>query len=77
LGAFRPTIGNLIDDLERDPKRHPKKNGKLAGTRAASLTFADGIAWRAVFTVDERSRVVRIIALGPHDEAYKNALRRS
>jgi hypothetical protein len=26
-GAFRPSIGELIDDLETNPKRFPKKKG--------------------------------------------------
>jgi hypothetical protein len=52
--VFRPSIGELIDALETDPKQFPKKKGKLETARAAPVTYADGIVWRAVYTVDER-----------------------
>jgi hypothetical protein len=61
--------------LELDPKRFPKKHGRLKGARAAPLTFR-GTAWRAVFTLDETARIVRVWALGPHDRAYDEAVRR-
>jgi hypothetical protein len=66
----------LIEELKRDPKRHPKKSGDLRSARAAPLRFADGAAWRAVYTVDEESRTVMIASLGPHDVAYAEAKRR-
>jgi hypothetical protein len=47
----------------------------LKGVRAASLTFR-GTAWRAVFTLDENARIVMVWALGPHDRAYEEAVRR-
>jgi mRNA-degrading endonuclease RelE of RelBE toxin-antitoxin system len=74
--VFRPLIGALIEELKRDPKRHPKKRGELQGVRSAPLRFADGITWRAVYTVDEESRTVMIVSLGPHDLAYAEAKRR-
>jgi mRNA-degrading endonuclease RelE of RelBE toxin-antitoxin system len=74
--VFRPPIGALVDELERDPKRNPKKSGRLSAARAASLRFADGIAWRLVYTIDEQNRVVTIAGLGPHDVAYADAIRR-
>ncbi|GAC1548103.1 MAG: hypothetical protein NVS2B17_32670 [Candidatus Velthaea sp.] len=73
---FRPAIGDLIDALEIDPKRFPKKQGRLRDARAARLKFADGVVWRAVFTLDEPARIVRLIALAPHDDAYADAVRR-
>src|SRR5580658_1475727 len=73
---FRPTLGQLVRLLEIEPKRFPKKRGRLRDARAAELLFADGIAWRAVFTVSESTRTVRILAVGPHDRAYEEAERR-
>jgi len=73
---FRPTIRDLVDELKTRPKQFPKKRGKLKEARAAALRFNDGTAWRAVFTVDERSRVVRILSIESHDAAYRSARRR-
>jgi mRNA-degrading endonuclease RelE of RelBE toxin-antitoxin system len=74
--VFRPSIGELIDELEIDPKRHPKKHGRLKSARAARLRYSDSVTWRAVYTIDEVARVVLIIGLGPHDRAYDDAERR-
>jgi len=73
---FRPTIGELITALENHPKKFEKKRGKLKDTRAAEVQFSDGVAWRAVFLIDEDRRAVRVLALGPHDAAYADAQRR-
>lgn len=73
---FRPTIGELVAALEYNPKQFPKKHGKLKDARAADVTFGDGIVWRAVFTLDEEARLVKVLSLGPHDEAYEDAKRR-
>lgn len=73
---FRPQIRALVELLEADPKRYPKKSGRLKRCRSAAITVDNGVVWRAVFVVKEREREVRIIALGPHDRAYKDAGRR-
>ncbi len=39
-------------------------------------TFADGVVWRAVFYLDERNRTVNVLAFGPHDSAYADAIAR-
>ena len=70
---FRPSIGDLINELESNPKRYPKKQGKLKSARSAPLRYSKAVTWRAVFTVDEVARVVLVIALGPHDQAYDEA----
>jgi len=72
---FNPTIFAMIVDLEADPKRYEKKSGDLADARSYRLRYRNA-AWRAVFTVDDNTRVVRIIALDRHDEAYRQAGRR-
>jgi hypothetical protein len=59
-----------------NPKQYPKKSGKLKTARAAEIIYADGIVWRAVFTLNEKARTARVISLGPHDEAYADAERR-
>ena len=74
--VFRPSIGDLIDELEVDPKRYPKKHGKLKSARAAPLRYMQNVTWRAVYTIDEDARVVLILGLGPHDQAYDDAERR-
>ncbi len=66
----------LLDALEINPKQYPKKTGELKGRRAAPVVFRDGIVWRAVFEIDEKRRVVRILSLGPHDRAYDDAKKR-
>lgn len=75
-GKFRPTIGALISALENNPKQFTKKHGQLRDARAAEITFAKGAVWRAVFVVDAATRIVKVLALGPHDEAYIDAKRR-
>ena len=72
-GLFRPSIGELIDELETNPKRYPKKRGKLKSARSAPLRYSKTVTWRAVYTVDEVARVVLVIGLGPHDQAYHEA----
>lgn len=74
--VFRPTLEALFESLETNPKQYPKKRGDLKGRRAAPITFADDVVWRAVFDLDESSRAVRILSLGPHDQAYDEAKRR-
>ena len=74
--VFRPTLAELKASREVDPKQYPKKRGKLKDARAAALTFRGGVAWRAVFTISDQTRTVRVIALEPHDDAYRNAKRR-
>jgi hypothetical protein len=49
---FVPTLEELIDELETNPKQFPPKSGKLAGTRAAEV-FYRGTTWRVVFDVDD------------------------
>lgn len=75
--SFRPSLEALFATLELDPKQYPLKVGKLGGYRAAKLRFNRAVEWRLVFKIHEDVRVVRIIALGPHDEAYKSAERRT
>src|SRR5665213_2641395 len=74
--VFRPSIGELICTLETNSKQFPKKHGPLRDARAAEVTFADGITWRAVFRLDEETGTVYWLSLDPHDLAYKNAKRR-
>jgi hypothetical protein len=66
----------LFEKLRENPKQYPKKQGRLGGVRAADVTFADGVVWRAVFAIDEAARRVTVAALAPHDRAYKDAERR-
>lgn len=71
--AFRPSLAELLAQIERDPKGFPKKKGSLRDYRAASLRFADGVSWRAVFAIDDKERTVFLLALAPHDRAYRDA----
>jgi hypothetical protein len=73
--AFSPTLGELISALEANPKQFPKKHGPLKDCRAAPLRFK-GKSFRAVFIINEAARIVLILAIDPHDEAYDRALRR-
>ena len=50
------------------------KKGKLAHARAYNLKVKN-VAYRLVYTIEQD--VVRFIAIGPHDEAYARAERRS
>jgi len=72
---FIPTLGDLRNELATNPKQFERKQGKLRKARAAPLKWL-GDAWRAVFTIDEERRIVRVLSLGPHDEAYAEAARR-
>jgi hypothetical protein len=75
--VFRPSIAELREALATDPKQFPKKRGALSRFRAAPVSYADGITWRAVFVIQEKLRRVRWLSLGPHDEAYRDAERRT
>jgi mRNA-degrading endonuclease RelE of RelBE toxin-antitoxin system len=72
---FSPTLGELVDALEANPKQFPKKKGKLKSARAANLTFQN-VAYRAVFILDENEHRVLVVALDEHDKAYDHAERR-
>jgi mRNA-degrading endonuclease RelE of RelBE toxin-antitoxin system len=74
---FRPALAELNGELRRDPKQFPKKSGALREFRAVSLRYRGTTSWRLVFRIDERRREVQIVSLGPHDEAYEVAARRS
>jgi hypothetical protein len=63
----------LFAELETNPKQFPKKKGKLKDARAADVSFADGVTWRAVFTLVEDTRIVKVLSLAPHDVAYDEA----
>jgi mRNA-degrading endonuclease RelE of RelBE toxin-antitoxin system len=74
--AFSPTLGELLKELETNPKQFPKKKGKLKNTRAAPLKFKN-VSYRAVFDLDETTREVFVFSLDPHDQAYARASRRT
>jgi hypothetical protein len=73
--SFSPTLGELISALEANPKQFPKKQGKLKSARAAHLKFKNTM-YCAVFILDEAARVVLVLSLDPHDEAYLKATHR-
>lgn len=72
---FTPTIRELVDALKANPKQFPKKQGALKSARAADLKF-ENVTFRAVFILDEAARLVFVLSLDPHDEAYGKAERR-
>ena len=72
---FAPTLDELIDQLETNPKQFPPKTGKLAGTRAAEVFYRED-TWRLIFDLDDEYLEVTILAIGPHDVAYRQAQRR-
>jgi mRNA-degrading endonuclease RelE of RelBE toxin-antitoxin system len=72
---FSPTLRELVDALEANPKQFPKKLGKLKNARAAHLRFTD-VEFVAVFVLDEAARRVKVLSLDPHDRAYEKAVRR-
>lgn len=74
--TFQPSLLELERHLKTNPKQFPKKQGKLSKCRAASLVRYDGVAWRMVFTLDEKERIVYVLALGTHDKAYSAAEKR-
>lgn len=64
-----------IPAILKDPlKAGEPKRGDLAGVRAYNLKV-DNVAYRLAYSVE--GDVVRFIAIGPHDEAYAKASRRS
>jgi mRNA-degrading endonuclease RelE of RelBE toxin-antitoxin system len=67
--GFAPPIRELIAALEANPKQFPKKKGPLKDARAADLKFKN-VTFRAVFTLDEKTRIVFVLSLDPHDSAY-------
>ena len=58
---FNPTIAEMLTDLETDPKAAgEKKSGKLKDARAYVIRHRD-VEWRAVYTIDEKAHIVRIV----------------
>lgn len=72
---FVPTLDELLDELETNPKQYPRKHDELAGARAAEVIWR-GATWRVVFDIDDDFLEVFVLAIGPHDEAYRDAARR-
>ncbi len=72
---FVPTLKALVEALETNPKQFPKKQGRLKNARAASLKYGP-VTYRAVFTLDEKTHVVKWLSLDPHDKAYAKAEKR-
>jgi len=72
---FEPTLFELLDELERDPKQYPPKRDKLEGARAAHLMYR-GKRYVAVFDIDDDVLEVYLWALDEHDLAYRAAQRR-
>lgn len=73
---FSPTLTELIEKLETNPKQFPKKRGKLRHARAAGLKFR-AVSFRAVFVLDEEARTVSVLSLDKHDVAYAKAEHRA
>jgi mRNA-degrading endonuclease RelE of RelBE toxin-antitoxin system len=69
---FNPTLIEIVAALERNPKQFPKKTGPLSHVRAVSTKYR-GAAWRVPFALHEDERVVVILAIAKHDEAYRAA----
>lgn len=64
-----------IPAILRDPlKAGEAKKGKLAGLRAYNLKV-NNVAYRMVYEVI--GEVMRLLAFGPHDEAYARGERRN
>jgi mRNA-degrading endonuclease RelE of RelBE toxin-antitoxin system len=72
---FVPTLDELLNELETNPKQYPAKHDELAGARAADVEYR-GQTWRVVFDVDDDFLEVFVLAIGPHDQAYRTAARR-
>ncbi len=72
---FSPTLANIFSELENNPKQFPKKLGALSNTRAAKMRFRN-VTYRLVYTLDETARVVKILSIDAHDQAYIKAARR-
>ncbi len=72
---FVPTLDELLRELETNPKQYPTKHDDLAGARAADILYR-GHTWRVVFDVDDDFLEVYVLAIGPHDKAYRDAARR-
>ena len=72
---FEPTLLELLDVLERDPKQFPPKRDDLEGARAAHLMYR-GKKYVAVFDADDDVLEVYLWSLDEHNAAYRTAERR-
>lgn len=71
---FRPTLEELLIELETNPYQFPvKRRGKLHGARAADITYR---VWRVVFDIEDDDHEVVVLAMAAHDDAYRQAERR-
>jgi mRNA-degrading endonuclease RelE of RelBE toxin-antitoxin system len=68
--GLMPSWQDLVEQLEENPKRFPKKQGKLKRARAAQLKHLN-VVYRVAFVIEEARRSVRIVACSLHDQAYK------
>ena len=71
---FSPSLKDVLEALEHDPKQFEKKAGKLAGIRAAPLRYRNA-PWRIPFILDEREHAVLVLTIDKHDAAYRAASR--
>jgi len=58
-----------------NPYYKAPKHGPLKGCRALGFTL-EGVAYRAVYRIDDGRRVIEFIAIATHDIAYQRASRR-
>jgi mRNA-degrading endonuclease RelE of RelBE toxin-antitoxin system len=66
-------IAEHVPAIVRDPKAVGEtKRGDLSGLRAYGFTFR-GVVYRLAYRVDDTRRLVLILAIGVHDEAYRRA----
>jgi mRNA interferase RelE/StbE len=62
----RLRLGEVLDDLQREPR--PPGAKKLAGVDGYRIRKGD---YRALYTVDDSARLVRVYRIGHRREVYR------
>ena len=75
LQTYLVEVMEAIFTLRETPQRGHTLTGSLHGARALEFSLPGG-AYRAAYVVDDRTRVCRVLAIGPHESFHEMAERR-
>jgi mRNA-degrading endonuclease RelE of RelBE toxin-antitoxin system len=76
LRAHTGRVTRAILKLEDDPFLGHPLSGSLKGTRAPELSLPGSGIYRAVYVVNDATRVCLVLIVGPHENIYDRAQRR-
>jgi addiction module RelE/StbE family toxin len=69
-------VTRAISRLEEDPYLGHPLVGSLKGTRSLEFSLPGSGVYRAVYVVNDTSRICLVLIVGPHENIYDRAARR-